>query len=229
MDDVGDKKPTAPYISYATFKNFLERLRGQVTPERIDKSLMSTFSGAVQNQLISTLRFFDLIDANDIPRPNMLKATSLEGKELAFFWHELLTSSYPFIFNNGMDLKRATQNSLFECFTKLGFRSDTARKSMTFFIAAAESAGVELSPFLKKPRGPKVGVRRTRKPSIVEKQISSTQIDSHGGQQQATHVDPWLSKFPNFDPSWPDELKAKWFEGFKNLMDLKGSAKEGQK
>lgn len=27
-----------------------------------------------------------------------------------------------------------------------------------------------------------------------------------------------LSKFPSFDPAWPDEVKIKWFDGFNELM-----------
>lgn len=29
-----------------------------------------------------------------------------------------------------------------------------------------------------------------------------------------------LAKFPEFDPSWPDEIKAKWFEGFSQFMEM---------
>jgi hypothetical protein len=31
-----------------------------------------------------------------------------------------------------------------------------------------------------------------------------------------------LAKFPEFDPAWPDPIKAKWFEGFEQFM--KGAA-----
>lgn len=27
-----------------------------------------------------------------------------------------------------------------------------------------------------------------------------------------------LAKFPEFDPKWPDEIKAKWFEVFEQFM-----------
>jgi hypothetical protein len=27
-----------------------------------------------------------------------------------------------------------------------------------------------------------------------------------------------LQKFPDFDPSWSDELKAKWFDSFEELQ-----------
>jgi hypothetical protein len=36
-----------------------------------------------------------------------------------------------------------------------------------------------------------------------------------------------LSKFPSFDPSWPDEVKSKWFDGFHRLMRV-GKPQEEQ-
>ena len=36
-----------------------------------------------------------------------------------------------------------------------------------------------------------------------------------------------LAKFPSFDPAWSDELKAQWFKGFQQFMELaKGHSKE---
>jgi len=30
--------------------------------------------------------------------------------------------------------------------------------------------------------------------------------------------DGLLTKFPTFDPAWPDEVKLKWFEAFDKLL-----------
>ena len=38
-------KTVSPYVSYKTFKNFLDGL-GETLPSRIDRSLMGTMSGA---------------------------------------------------------------------------------------------------------------------------------------------------------------------------------------
>jgi hypothetical protein len=35
-----------------------------------------------------------------------------------------------------------------------------------------------------------------------------------------------LDKFPTFDPSWPDDVKSKWFEAFNTLLK-KGEATFG--
>jgi hypothetical protein len=36
-----------------------------------------------------------------------------------------------------------------------------------------------------------------------------------------------MSKFPTFDPSWPDDVKAKWFDAFKQMMDTMKEREEG--
>jgi len=53
-----------PYISYRTFDNFIGRLQQQV-PSRIDRSYWGeTLSGSTGTQLMSALRFLNLVDAN---------------------------------------------------------------------------------------------------------------------------------------------------------------------
>jgi hypothetical protein len=39
------------------------------------------------------------------------------------------------------------------------------------------------------------------------------------GSQNISLEQLLLSKFPSFDPAWPDEVKTKWFEGFNKLME----------
>ncbi len=44
-------KPSPPYVSYKTFKAFLEELKASVIPDQIDRSMMSKMSGITQTQL----------------------------------------------------------------------------------------------------------------------------------------------------------------------------------
>jgi hypothetical protein len=37
-----------------------------------------------------------------------------------------------------------------------------------------------------------------------------------------------LSKFPELDPAWPDDVKAKWFDSFKELMSMRRAEEEEQ-
>ena len=62
-----NRKRLPPYISYRTFRNFLEGLQ-QGIPARIDRSYWGDrFSGSTGTQLLSGLRFLGLIDAGSTP------------------------------------------------------------------------------------------------------------------------------------------------------------------
>ena len=37
-----------------------------------------------------------------------------------------------------------------------------------------------------------------------------------------------LSKFPSFNPAWPDDVKIKWFDAFGTLMAMNPDAKVNQ-
>jgi hypothetical protein len=47
--------------------------------------------------------------------------------------------------------------------------------------------------------------------------------DQDKQQPQTEYLKALLDKFPAFDPAWPDDIKAKWFDGFDTFM--KGAAK----
>src|SRR5271165_6638743 len=47
-----------PYLAYRTFTNYIDGLKANgAPPSRIDRSVLGAFSGGVQTQLISTLRY----------------------------------------------------------------------------------------------------------------------------------------------------------------------------
>jgi hypothetical protein len=64
MDSSGgetSKKHLPPYVSYRTFRNFLERLQQHI-PSRIDRSYWGDFlSGSNGIQLMAALRFLKLM------------------------------------------------------------------------------------------------------------------------------------------------------------------------
>lgn len=58
-------------------------------------------------------------------------------------------------------------------------------------------------------------------------QAGSSNLIGGGGLQQQSAGSRWLellvAKFPQYDPSWPPELQARWFESFERLL-AKGAA-----
>ena len=62
-----ERTPAAPpYIAYKTSKGFLSSLKVAI-PSRIDRSVMTTYSAAVQSQITHAMRFFNLIDMSGHP------------------------------------------------------------------------------------------------------------------------------------------------------------------
>ena len=47
---------------------------------------------------------------------------------------------------------------------------------------------------------------------VVEDELSV------GGKSGGSLKEMLFSRFPEFDPKWTDEIKAKWFEAFERLM-----------
>ena len=219
-----DKTLTPPYLSLKTFLNFLERLSKIGMPNKIDRSIntMSSFSGAAQAQLITTLKYFHLITGADgTPTEKLHKLVKASNDEQKQMLREIIATSYPFLFKDGFDLKGATSKQLQDRFEAAGASGGTIRKSVAFFMAAAKYTGIELSPHIKKFRvtGSRPATTKAKKTPISEKQPSGGE-DTGSHEETASWKQLFISKYPNFDPTWSDEVKAKWFDGMKDLKEL---------
>ena len=164
MKEENQTKPP-PYLSFTTFKNFLATLKNGVIPARIDKTLMLGQSGATQSYLMSTLRFFDLIDSTGAPKPELKALVTSEGDERQKIWKPIFEKGYEPIIGN-LNLETATVGMLHEKISRHGLAGETVKKSHSFFAAAAKEAGVPLAPQLEpNARGSGSGGRRRKKPS----------------------------------------------------------------
>ena len=219
-----DKGLAPPYLSFKTLLNFLDRLEKVGMPNRIDRSMMDSSSGMVQAQLLTTLKYLHLITGNDgIPTETLGKLVSAKESDKKHRLKEVIVASYPFLFKDGFNLQSATSKEIQDKFDEAGASGGTTRKSVAFFMAAAKHTGIGLSPHIKKFKitgnrnsTPKVKKPASVKPNNIQPDMVSS---SHGGK---TDTSSWqqllLSKFPELDPAWPDDVKAKWFDGFKDLM-----------
>lgn len=221
-----DKPLTPPYISIKTFLNFLERLTKVGLPNKIDRSIntMSSFSGLAQAQLITTFKYFHLITGQDgTPAEKLHELVSAKDDKQKQILREIVKSSYPFIFKDGFDLKGATSRQLQDRFESAGAGGGTTRKSVAFFMSIAKYTGIELSPHIKNF---KVTGNRTASPKKPKKVIANKDHEFKKDIDSKEESDDWkrllLSKYPNFDPEWSDDVKSKWFEGMKDLKELMG-------
>jgi len=219
------KKLLPPYVSYRTFINFLDGLQ-QTMPARIDRSYWGDrLSGSTGTQLVSALRFLDLIDINGFPTVKLRQLVATRGSQRTDLLKQITHESYSFFFLSQVDPQAATYSQLEEAFhDNYQIASDVARKCIKFFIGLASDGGMKLSPFVTKK------TRNVRPPAAVKK--PSRAVDKKTGTEipQQTALIPngmgldklLIDKFPGFDPAWPDEVKLKWFSAFDELLKRTG-------
>ena len=155
---------TPPYTSYRTFKTFIEDLHEHGVPSRIDRSVLTRFSGVVGTQLMHALRFLGLIEDDGRPTERLKGLVKAHGTGN---WSErlleLLGHEYAPMF--AIDLETATPSHFNEAFRKAFPAADAVvQKCVTFFLYAANDAGVKISGRVLKGRKPRSLTPR-RKPA----------------------------------------------------------------
>jgi hypothetical protein len=168
------KKNAPPYIAYQTLKTLAGSLKQHGVPPRIDRSLMSNFSGAVQSQLMTALRFLNLIDDSEAPTLRFKKLVDAHGSDA---WPsalaEVLKHGFAEIFK--LNLATATPALLYDTFKDAyAGEGDTLRKSITFFLNAAADAQIQISPYITKNKKPRSAPTKRRGPGKAKSRNAGT-------------------------------------------------------
>jgi hypothetical protein len=127
--------------------NLVTRMEAEGVPKRIDKGYLNNMAGGVQGQLWAALRSLDLMKEDREPTA-ALRALVQEGDERPTLIAALLESRYSWALALGTD---ATNDQLVEAFREHGPRlsASTREKAISFFLQAANYAGVPLSRFFR--------------------------------------------------------------------------------
>ena len=219
-----EKKRLPPYVSYRTFRNFLDGLQVGVMPSRIDRSYWGDrLSGTTGTQLISALRFLNLVDAAGVPTNRLRMLVAARGPQRNELLRQMTFEAFAPLMKAGLDPQNATYSQLEEIFhNNFDLGGDVSRKCIKFFIMLAGDAGVHLSPFItKRLKSPRTGTN-TKNSKRVSARTNRNEVVPNGADEVPAQSLSWeqlvLSKFPTFDPAWPDELKLRWFEAFGQLL-----------
>lgn len=165
---------TYPYISYATFKNFLLTLDPDALPPRIDRSLMVGMAGGTQTHLLQALRSFTLIgEGNQVKDPFIRMA----GNEAAFA--DAMRAILRHFYAPQMELaeQQATTAQLMESFAPSGYTGSTLRKATTFFLHAAKDSGLPLSPHFRAPAATATSRSRRTSKAKAKPPVASAQAE----------------------------------------------------
>jgi hypothetical protein len=176
-NDSDARKP--PYaIPWITFYNFVERLGQEGLPNRIDKTLMPKLSYQIQSYLMSALRTFELIDDNGNVQDLLKTLVNLSTRKETMA--HLLRKHYPKVVSLGET--NATLGELNEAFSQMGMGGEARRKGITFYLNAADYAGVRTSPLWKGPKSPAAGTSprapRKARPARTRKGKSSNEEEA---------------------------------------------------
>jgi hypothetical protein len=231
---VNDKsrKRLPPYVSYRTFRNFIDGLQ-QRMPSRIDRSYWGDMlSGSTGTQLMASLHFLGLIDDYGRPTARLKPLAAAKGDQRNTFFRDMANEAYGFVLKGQLDPQAATYSELEELFyDRFQLTGDMSRKCLKFFIELVSDAGIPLSPFITKRFRTARGVAGTKTVTKRTSTRTNRNLKIPQTPEEVPYQTPWdtmlLTKFPTFDPTWSDEVKLKWFAAFDEL--LKRAQNRGQR
>ncbi|MGE0702747.1 MAG: hypothetical protein AB7F99_09570 [Vicinamibacterales bacterium] len=211
-----------PYVPYRTFLAFLESMRHGV-PSHVDKSVLRSMSGGIQGWLKASLKSMKLIDQANVPQDLLRDLAASEGARRKQLLKRVFESTYGFL-DQYVDLETTTPAKLEAAFTAAGANGDTVRKAVAFMLSLAKDADVELSPHLLR-RGALTQTGSRHSPAVPRKSrgvgdagVRRAETGDESANLGGGDWEQLVAKFPEFDPGWSDELKARWFDAFERLM-----------
>jgi hypothetical protein len=140
---------TAPYVSWGSFSNLLDRMGTEGMPVRIDRSYLSNMAGSTQSHLLKALKELDLIGDGNEPTEK-LKALVANVESRPERIADLVREKYAGALTLGPN---ATQAMLEELFSEnYGVKGGTRGKAIAFFLAAAKYGDVPVSQHFKTPK-----------------------------------------------------------------------------
>ena len=215
MEKVKNKIP--PYVSFKTFQTFLEFL-SEGMPNRIDRSVwLNKFSGSNGTQIMTAIKFFNLIDKDGAPNDDFRNLVSRDLDLQKKIYRKLLYKFYSPIFN--LDLTSATKAQLRESFRSFGTKEGVIVKCESFFIQAAKYSNIMLSSHI---------LARRHNTNISEKtksKVAKSQADfvlENNKKTLETNINlarMILDKYPDFDPNWNDDVKKSWIDSLTKLYE----------
>jgi hypothetical protein len=138
-------RPVVPYVPFKTFVAALDTLEAGL-PNQLDRSVWPSYSGAIQGQLLGAFRFLGLMDESNCPTPALGELVSKRGARRELL-RGLIERHYRTLV--ALDLTRTSPRQLDEAMRQYGLSGATHKKALSFFLQAAQFAGLPLSVLLR--------------------------------------------------------------------------------
>jgi len=154
-------KDIAPYGTYGTMKSTIDRFKDSVVPTKLNRHVLHDVSGGAFSALMSSLRFFGLIDDNQVVKDEFRAVVEAARKGEADYKDKMVQvvcDAYDPIVGGEFDLQAGTLPDLEKKFRDAGVpQGQMLTKAIRFYLKALEDAGIKVSEHITKPR------RRTKK------------------------------------------------------------------
>lgn len=213
------KHPTPPYASFSAFMNFVNKLKETTVPGRIDASVFGNASGSLSYSIMAALKSLKMIGADGVPTLDFISFVNADDEARKEAMLKALPEAFPTLWATSFKLETATAGQFDEHLREnYDVKGSTVDKVATFFIAAANYAGLVLSSHLKarKPTASSSSSRKSSKQRRVENDDPPPPPPKPG--IETLDLDPLLiailRRIPSKAAGWPREQRLRWFRTF---------------
>jgi hypothetical protein len=192
-DADGDETATkaVAYMSFVSFRGYLDRFRDQGIPNVLDRSFFGSQSGSLTAQVRGTFRALGLIDEDYRPTDMLRRLAAAEDQERTLLLKSITESVYGDAIALGPS---ATGGQLALIFRSRGINGATVQKAITFYRGLTEYVGIETSPFLRgrmtNSGGPRRnGKKRTPALQVVQEVVPAPPARSVEEEKKSAYID----------------------------------------
>jgi hypothetical protein len=148
MPKAEERQPLPPYIPFKTLQGFIQKLKDTAIPERVDSSLLRSYSGSMARQLVAALKFLRLLDGNNYATENLRNTVkAYSTPEWGEIFGQIFAEAYGELIGE-LNLEIATSGQLADRFKAWGAEGQVLQKCIAFYLAATANVGWTISPHI---------------------------------------------------------------------------------
>lgn len=224
-----DVSAEVAYAPYSTFITALDTLNQHGLPDRIDRSIFSTQSGATQAVLMASLKALGAINESNDTQPILRRLVDQNQRKAAL--KEIVDNKYKAVLDLGPS---ATQKQFDDVFFAYGVKGATHRKAEAFFLKVADVVGIKLSPYISGAARSSSGSGESTRPKVTRRKGARRKRGSGGPteEEQAplqeyhakfaqlhASLEHWIAEVPAQGEEWKREDFDSWLSIFTSMVE----------
>lgn len=203
-----------PYGPPGNLKRIFAAWRERGLPDRISKEWLERIglSGNLATRNLHALRYLRLIDDGARPSEIAQRLRIASAEAYPAILGAVVRTAYAEVWAT-RDPANDDRERLADAFRHLSPAAQRSRM-VAFFLGLCAQAHLPLKDPPPSRDGVRVAARQSpARRGAVEAPVAGAEPDRFSPQALL------FAKFPDFDPTWSDGVKEKWFEGFARLHD----------